>query len=60
MVDIQDDLIKERDEDIRKIMTSIVEMHTIMTDMLTLVVEQGTIADRIDHNITLTAEKVTT
>lgn len=51
-------LIEERDEEIRKIVETIAELAQIMRDLSTLVVEQGTMLDRIDTNITQAAVKV--
>ncbi|KIY99251.1 Syntaxin-43 [Monoraphidium neglectum] len=51
-------LIEERDTEIRKVVETIVELAQIMRDLSTLVVEQGTMLDRIDHNIVETAMKV--
>jgi syntaxin 16 len=51
-------LVEERDEEIRKVVETIAELAQIMRDLSTLVVEQGTMLDRIDHNITETAMKV--
>lgn len=51
-------LIEERDEEIRKIVETIAELAQIMRDLSTLVVEQGTMLDRIDSNITQAAVKV--
>ncbi|GFR46920.1 hypothetical protein Agub_g8567 [Astrephomene gubernaculifera] len=58
MVDISTDLISERDTGIRKIVEAIAELTQIMRDLNTLVIEQGTMLDRIDHNVTQTADKV--
>lgn len=58
MVDISTDLITERDSEIRKIVEAIAELAQIMRDMSTLVLEQGTMLDRIDHNIAQTSVKV--
>ncbi len=51
-------LIEERDEEIRKVVETIAELASIMRDLSTLIVEQGTMLDRIDHNVTETAMKV--
>ena len=58
MVDIQADLIAQRDDEIRKIVETIADLAQIMRDLSTLVIEQGTMLDRIDHNIGQTAIKV--
>lgn len=51
-------LVEERDEEIRKVVETIVELAQIMKDLSVLVVEQGTMLDRIDANISQTAMKV--
>jgi hypothetical protein len=42
----------------RQVVETITELAQVMRDLSTLVVEQGTMLDRIDHNITQTAIKV--
>ena len=45
------DILKKRDNEINNLLSSINELATIFKDFQTLVLEQGTILDRIDYNI---------
>mmetsp|Transcript_19999 Transcript_19999/g.24232 ORF Transcript_19999/g.24232 Transcript_19999/m.24232 type:complete len:322 (-) Transcript_19999:236-1201(-) len=49
-------LVVERDEEIRKIAESIQELSTIFKELAVLVIDQGTILDRIDFNMEQVAE----
>ena len=49
-------LVSERDEEIRKIAESIQELGTIFKELAVLVIDQGTILDRIDFNMEQVAE----
>lgn len=51
-------LVDERDTEIRRVVGTIVELAQIMRDLSTLVVEQGTMLDRVDQNIAETAVRV--
>eukprot|EP00635_Sarcinochrysidales_sp_CCMP3193_P014790 CAMPEP_0118901722 /NCGR_PEP_ID=MMETSP1166-20130328/7309_1 /TAXON_ID=1104430 /ORGANISM="Chrysoreinhardia sp, Strain CCMP3193" /LENGTH=316 /DNA_ID=CAMNT_0006840907 /DNA_START=51 /DNA_END=1001 /DNA_ORIENTATION=+ len=48
--------VSERDEEIRKIAESIQELSTIFKELAVLVIDQGTILDRIDFNMEQVAE----
>eukprot|EP00047_Mylnosiga_fluctuans_P009828 m.13328 g.13328 ORF g.13328 m.13328 type:complete len:298 (+) comp2814_c0_seq1:45-938(+) len=57
---IQDNtrLIQERDEEIEKIVNSITELARIFQDLSSLIIDQGSMLDRIDYNLEVAAYHV--
>ena len=53
------DYLKKRDEDLTNLLNNINELAQIFKDMQALVMEQGTILDRIDYNIDIASSNVT-
>ncbi|GMI62312.1 hypothetical protein ScalyP_jg5326 [Parmales sp. scaly parma] len=51
VVDDLEGVVNERDEEIQKIAASIEELSTIFKELAVLVIDQGTILDRIDFNM---------
>ncbi|XP_019640220.1 PREDICTED: syntaxin-16-like isoform X1 [Branchiostoma belcheri] len=58
MVDENSEVVEEREREINKIVQSISDLNEIFRDLAQIVVEQGTVLDRIDYNIEQTATKV--
>jgi syntaxin 16 len=56
-VEIAEDIINERDQEIQKIATSITELAQIFKELAVLVIDQGTILDRIDYNMEQVVEQ---
>jgi len=50
--------VQQRDKDVKQIVKSITELAEIFKDLSVLVIEQGTILDRIDYNIEQTSVTV--
>ncbi|CAK9111125.1 Syntaxin-42 (AtSYP42) (AtTLG2b) [Durusdinium trenchii] len=57
LLEIAETNVQERDQEIQKIATSISELATIFKELSVLVIDQGTILDRIDYNMTLVEEQ---
>ena len=53
------DYLRKRDEDLTNLLNSINELAQIFIDMQALVMEQGTILDRIDYNIDIASSNIT-
>lgn len=51
MVDNLEGIVSERDEEIQNIAKSIEELSSIFKELAVLVIDQGTILDRIDFNM---------
>lgn len=57
-VDTMEMFAEERDREVRNILQSINDLAQIMKDLSVLVIDQGTILDRIDYNMEQVATKV--
>lgn len=57
-MDTANDVVSQRDKDIKEIVKSITELAAIFKDLSVLVIEQGTILDRIDYNIETVSHNV--
>jgi len=56
MVDDTENLVNQRDEEITRIAKSIEELAQIFNELAVLVIDQGTILDRIDYNMETAVE----
>eukprot|EP00162_Nutomonas_longa_P025230 comp9889_c0_seq3/m.11633 comp9889_c0_seq3/g.11633 ORF comp9889_c0_seq3/g.11633 comp9889_c0_seq3/m.11633 type:complete len:218 (+) comp9889_c0_seq3:250-903(+) len=51
MVSMNENIIRERDQQIEEITRNIEDLATMMKELMTLVIDQGTMIDRIDYNV---------
>jgi len=58
-VEFMDELALGRDEDINKLVDSVNELSALFKQMNALVIEQGTIIDRIDYNLEVAETHIT-
>jgi len=58
MLESNERAIAERNAAVEQIMTSVVELQEIFKEIHVLVIDQGTILDRIDYNIEQASEKI--
>lgn len=53
-----DSMIVQREKEIEDIAQGIIELANIFQDLQTMVIDQGTLLDRIDYNVERTADEV--
>ncbi|QPG74611.1 hypothetical protein FOA43_001943, partial [Brettanomyces nanus] len=55
---LSDEYLEQREREIYKIAQGVVEISTIFKELETMVIDQGTILDRVDYNLSKTVEDV--
>lgn len=55
-IELNETMISQRETEIQKLARSIVELSEMFQDLNALIIEQGTVLDRIDYNVTMAAE----
>lgn len=58
LVESNEAMIQKREDEIKKIAISLQDLNVIFKDLAHMIVDQGTVLDRIDYNIEKTAESV--
>lgn len=59
MTENNNSMLQKRDNELNKLLNSVTDLADIFKDMQTLVMEQGSILDRIDYNIDIASTNVT-
>ena len=55
---LNSDMVTERTKEFEKIYQSIKQLHEMFTDMNQMIIDQGSVLDRIDYNVEITHERV--
>jgi syntaxin 16 len=55
---VMDSAIEQREREIEKIAQGVIDLSNLFQDLQTMVIDQGTVLDRIDYNVERTAEHV--
>ncbi|MGG6496153.1 UNVERIFIED_CONTAM: hypothetical protein NY603_24875, partial [Bacteroidetes bacterium 56_B9] len=55
---VMDAQIEQREREIEKIAQGVIDLSNLFQELNTMVIDQGTVLDRIDYNVERTAEHV--